>query len=461
MASVTRESIGNLHDKLTVKLEKQDYYPSFEKEIRSVSKKANIPGFRKGMVPAGMIRKMYGKQLYTDTVLQSAENELRNYLIDEKIDVFGQPLFLNDPENFPEIDMQEPKEYEFNFEIGLRPDVAINIPETASATLYKVKVKPEDIDNRIDNFQAQFGELKEVDVIDNPENVIYVTIAETDESGELKEEGFSEDTSVYVKIFNKEFQDQLMGKKKDDTISGVMDQMISPKDYPGIYERLKINAEDAEKTGVNARVTITEVNVLEKPAIDEELFKKAYPNKEIKTEEEFRKAIEEEEQKYWDDTANNRLEHSLYHILEDIPVELPEDFLKKMLNDPQAPRTKEEIEQQYPSFASQLKWSMISAKIIEDQDLKVTQEELRQSVLEQLKQYFGGSSLAGLGDDDSWLDSYVDRMMTDQKQIEQQADKLMSGKIFDWARTVVKINEEEISQEDFKAKVEEHNHHHH
>lgn len=458
MASVTRESIGNLHDKITVKLEKQDYLPSFEKDIKSYTKRANIPGFRKGMVPLGMIKKMVGKELYADAVVKSAEKELRDYLLKEKIDFFGQPLFLNDKENFPSLDLQNPKDYEFLFEIGLRPDVEIKFPENASLKLFKVKVKPEDIEQRVENFQDQFGELKEAESVEGPENVINLHIDETDEKGELKEGGFSGNTTLYVKAFSDEFQQQLIGKKKDDILTGILNKIIDPEKYAGVYENLGINPEDEQETGVSVQVKISNVNTLEKAPLNEELYKKAFPSKEIATEEEFRKTVEEDEQKYWDDAANNYLEHNLHHLLLDIPVSLPEEFLKKMMEDPAKPLSQEEINQQYPSFSNQLKWTLISGKIIQDQKIEVTAEELKEDIRTELRNYFQNMSLGS--SDNEWLENYVERVMADQKQTEQRMDKLLVKKVFDWAKTQVQIKEEETSQEDFQKELSEHQHHH-
>src|SRR5664279_231437 len=129
MANVTKENIGNLHNKLTVKVSKEDYYPSFEKAIKDYSKKANIPGFRKGMVPAGMVKKMYGASIFYDEVIKVVEKEIQQYLTEEKPDIFAQPLpVASDLRN---LDMNSPADYDFPFEIGLKPEVAI--PDLASA----------------------------------------------------------------------------------------------------------------------------------------------------------------------------------------------------------------------------------------------------------------------------------------------------------------------------------------
>src|SRR5215813_3246747 len=128
MATVTREHIGELNDKLTLSLSKEDYLPAFEKSLKDYSKKANIPGFRKGMVPAGLIRKMYGSSLFTDEVLRSIDRELVRYLETEKINIFAQPL--PDEINLRQLDVNSPADYHFSFEIGLKPE--FNLPGLSS-----------------------------------------------------------------------------------------------------------------------------------------------------------------------------------------------------------------------------------------------------------------------------------------------------------------------------------------
>src|ERR1035437_4299386 len=123
MANVTKENIGNLHDKLTVKVSKEDYYPSFEKAIKDYSKKANIPGFRKGMVPTGMVKKMYGASVFYDEVIKEVEKEIKKYLAHEKPDFFAQPLPMSS--DLRNLDMNNPADYEFPFEIGLKPQIDV------------------------------------------------------------------------------------------------------------------------------------------------------------------------------------------------------------------------------------------------------------------------------------------------------------------------------------------------
>src|SRR6476661_4179106 len=163
MATVVRENIGLLNDKLTVKLEKSDYLPAFEKKLKEYSKTANIPGFRKGMVPAGMIKKMYGPSIFSDEVLRGVEKQLYTYLNDEKPEIFAQPLPLEG--DMSKIDLNNPGDYEFNFEIGLKP--SFEIPDMAKASLifHKVNVTDEMVNEEMNRMQIKAGKMTEPEVI--------------------------------------------------------------------------------------------------------------------------------------------------------------------------------------------------------------------------------------------------------------------------------------------------------
>ncbi len=178
MATVTRENIGLLNDKLTVKVEKNDYLPSFEKALKQYSKQANIPGFRKGMVPASLVKKMYGNSVFTDEVLRSVEKELTTYVTNEKLEIFAQPLPLaeNDARN---LDMSNPSEYAFTFEVGLKPEFNIADLRKANLTTYKVTVTDEMVDSELERLQIRSGKMTEPEEVSGDDNVLNVTFIET------------------------------------------------------------------------------------------------------------------------------------------------------------------------------------------------------------------------------------------------------------------------------------------
>lgn len=457
MANVTREQIGELHDRISVKIDKQDYLPKFEKDVKEFRKKANMPGFRKGMVPAGVIRKMYGNEFYQEAVIGSAEKELQNYLEKEKLEIFGQPIMAEG--NTPVLDAKTPSEYEFKFEVGLKPEIKVDLTSLKKPIFYKIKVKPEDIQSRVDGLQTQFGKLNEVDSIENGDNIIKVQITQTDEQGQPVEGGISSEQSLYLKVFSDNFQKELTGRKKDDLMQGKLGDIVNDEKYPAVFDNLNIAHDDVAKKETTVSVKIISVNVLEKHPVDEELFKKAYPLKNISTEDELRKTLEEDEQKEWDKVASDQCDHELFHSLMETSANLPEEFLKKLLRVTESGKSEEEITNEIPSFLSNLKWSLIVNQVSKDGGLQVSTDELKEDVRNELKRYFGVDSMDS--PEYSWTDSYVDRALSDKDQLESRFYKLRVQKVFDWVRSKVTPEEKEISSEDFLKLREEHHHHAH
>jgi trigger factor len=456
MASVTKENIGNLHDKLTVKVSTEDYLPSFEKAIKDYSKKANIPGFRKGMVPAGMVKKMYGASIYYDEVIKSVEKELKNYLVNEKPEIFAQPLPMEN--DLRKLDMNHPAEYDFPFEIGLKPEVALNGLSAVKTTFYKVKTTPEIVNEEVEKLVTKNGDLKDVETVSSPENVLNVLFEESDAEGKVVEGGISKDDSILLKYFSEEYQQQLQDKKVNDSLVLQLKDAFPEKEREWILSDLGLDKEDPSSLDKYFKMTITKIGLVEKKELNEEFFNQVFPGKELKTEEDFRKTVEEEIQKQWDAAGRNQLHDQLYHILIETPMEFPVSFLKRWLEiGTEKQKTPEEVEAEYPKFESQLKWTLISDKIINDNQLEVSEEELRNNMKKEIMGYFGQMNL---GEDTEWLGSYIDRMMKDEKQVDASYRRLITEKLFSWLETQVTPEEKEISSEEFLKMQEEHHHHH-
>ncbi len=456
MASVTKENIGNLHDKLTVKVSKQDYLPSFEKAIKDYSKKANIPGFRKGMVPAGMVKKMYGASIFYDEVIKSVEKELKNYLVTEKPEIFAQPLPMES--DLRKLDMNQPADYDFPFEIGLKPPVTLDALSTAKTTFYKVKTTPEMVNEEVEKLVTKNGDLKDVETVSSPENVLNVLFEESDAEGNVAEGGISKDDSILLKYFSEDYQQKLHDKRVNDSVVLQLKDAFPEKEREWILSDLALDKDDPSSLEKYFKMTITKIGLVEKKGLNEEFFNQVFPGKDLKTEEDFRKTLEEEIQKQWDAAAHNQLQDQLYHILIETPMEFPVPFLKHWLeNGTEKQKTLEEVEAEYPKFESQLKWTLITDKIITDNQLEVSEEELRNNMRKEIMGYFGQMNL---GEDTSWLESYVDRMMKDEKQVDASYRRLITEKLFNWLETQVTPEEKEISSEEFMKMQEEHHHHH-
>lgn len=368
MATVTRENIGTLNDKITVKIAKEDYLSSFEKSLKNYSKTASLPGFRKGMVPSGLIKKMHGQSVFTDEVLKTVEKELTKYMVDEKLDIFAQPLPLAE-NDASQLDVNNPDEYTFGFEVGLKPEFSVADLTKEKITQYKIEATEDMINQQIERLQKAYGKKKD------PE-----------------------------------------GKEEDDNI--------------------------------------------EKAEVNEELFKMVYPAKEITNEADFRAEIKKEIEAYWQEQSKNQAQHEIYHrLLDHSNITFPENFLKRWLeNNGEQQKSPEEVEKEFPGFVNQLKWSLINEKIAKDQNIEVKPEDLREFAKKQL---FGYMGMQSMGEEQPWLEEYLNKMMQDRKFVEDAFHRLQTEKIFDWAESQVQKEEKSISVDDFTKMTQEHQQHHH
>ncbi len=455
MATIERANIGLLNDKLTVKLSKEDYFPAFEKKLKEYSKTANIPGFRKGMVPAGMIKKMYGASIYSDEVLRTVEKELYNWLNSERPDIFAQPLPM--PSKIEQMDMNSPAEYAFDFEIGLKP--AFEIADVAKATLtnHKVEVTELMVDEEVSRMQIKGGKMTEPELIDNDENVINVLFTEADKEGNAVEGGVSKENSVLLKYFAPSMQKQLKGKKKGDSIVFQLNKTFEGDKLEMMLQDLGFDKHDTAASEKYFKADIVKIGLVEKRALEEDFFSEVFPGKGIKTEAELREELKKEIQQYWDAQSRNQLHDQLYHyLIDETKMEFPADFLKRwMQSGGEHPKTAEQAEQEWPVFNNQLKWTLISDKLISENKLEVAPDELRNSMKADVMRYFGQMNM---GEDMSWLDSYIDRMMKDEKQVDSTYRRLITEKIFGFVETQVKAKDKKVTAEELVAM--QHNHHH-
>ena len=453
MATISRENIGLLNDKLTVNLDKQDYLPSFQKSLKEYAKKANIPGFRKGMVPSGLIKKMHGQSVFTEEVLRSVEKELNEYMNKEKLEIFAQPLpFENDSR---QLDMDKPEDYAFAFEIGLKPDINIDL-DNLSGTFYKIDVTDEMINEELNRLQTRFGTMTEPETVTNEEDVLNVKFTEADAEGNVVEGGAAKDNSLLVKYFAPEVRQQLMGKKKDDVVLIQLNKAFEEKEREFIMEDLGLDKTVPENAERFFNLTITKVGFVEKAVLNEELFKSVYPQKEISTEEDFRNAVKEEIQGFYDKQSSNQLQDQIYHYLIDkTNIEFPEKFLKRWLEEgSEKAKTPEEAEKELPTFLSQLKWTLISSKLINDNEITVEPEAIKQFARNQMSSYMQGQNVGDM----PWLDEYANRMLQDKKFVEETYMRLQTEKLFDLLESKANKTEEPIALQEFEKKL--HHHHH-
>lgn len=461
MATVTQENIGAQHEKIKVHLTKEDYLPAVDKALKRYSKDANIPGFRKGMVPLGIIRKMYGQSVFQDEVLGVAGRALENHLIENKAEIFARPLPVanEQPYNF---DINNPQEYAFEFEIGTRPDFEITLlTQKKTVPYYKVIVSHDMLAEEIEKLRYKAGEMKDAEEITGGDNVVNVTFEEVDAAGVVVENGIKKENSFLIKYFTPALQGQLMGKKLNDVITFNLNDTFDPKLLPAIMKDLGLDAKDEASKEKRFNMTITKLNLIEPAPMTKETFDKIYPNQNIETETEFKDILTAEIQRYWDGQAQIRLHNELFEMLvHETEINMPHQFLKRWMSvGGDTYKAPELVEKEYGTFDHQMRWQLISDKLIEEYKLEVDEEELEQGARMQVMSYFSNyGQMPSLEGD--WMEPLIKKQLADAKFKDELHNKIITDKLFYTLEQQVKLDEKNVSLEEFINMPSSHHHHH-
>lgn len=457
MATITRENIAPLNDKLVVTITKEDYLPEFEKSLKKYAKNATIPGFRKGMVPVGVIKKMHGQGIFSEQIFAAVDKAVNDYIRENKLEIIGQPLPLEDT-NFT-FDVNNPEDYVFNFEIGLQPAIDVD-PASLTVTRYNIEVSDKTLNEEVENVQRKAGNYTNPETIEDEDAILNLETAIADKEGNVAEDAQKGNSSVTFKDFSPKAAKVFKGKKVDDTVVvKLSDAFASPEILDRVYHDLGLDEEDLELKKTYVSCKITKIGLLEKAELNEELFRQTFPGREISNEDDFKAELKKDIEAYFAGQSRAQVQDQIYHELVDhTKLDFPEAFLKRWLKvNAEKPKTDEEVEKEYPAFVKQLQWALISSKLSADNNIQVEPEELKDFAKNQLMQYLGGQLSADANSD--WVNDYADRMLNDRKFIEDAHGQIRINKLFQALEGQVKTKEENITEEAFTEKLKGHHHH--
>ncbi len=459
MASVIQTNIGNLHEKLSVTIEQKDYLPKFNAALKAYSKNASIPGFRKGNVPTGMVKKMAGASLYSDEILRVAGAEVEKYLTENKLQFFARPLPVVGVNTY-RFDMNAPQDYVFDFELGLYPTFTIPaIANKQNIEALQVIVTDEMVAEELEKVQYRAGKMNDIEVIGNEDDVINVTFIPT-LSG--NEEEAKKTNSLLVKYFSADGQKMVMGKKVGESTTLTVAEAFDEKIAPAILKDLGLDPSDAASKNIAYNMVIDKIAHVDKAVLDAGLFADMYPGKDIGTVEEFKEQIKAEIQVYWDGQGRNKLHNDMYETLvHETPIELPVAFLKKYIAEGgESLKTADEVEKEWGGFEHGLRWQLISEKIFKDNNLTITREELETEMKKTIAQYFSHMGMGQLQEEPEWMAGLVDKQMKDKKALDEAQNKIMADKIFTVLEQNFTINMKQVSLDQFVNAPSAHHHHH-
>ena len=442
--NVTKNQIDDLNATIKIQLDKDDYATCVSDALKDYQKKAVIDGFRKGKTPFGIIKKMYGKAVLIEEINKLIGESLSNYIQENDLNILGEPLPSETEQK--ELNLDE-ESFEFVYDIALSPAMNVKLSKREKVPYYIIKVDDEMIDKQIESICKSNGELTPVDMIEGSEYVKGELI-ELGEDGKPKEGGIHvEDASLSVEHMKDEEQVKVFTGKQagNEVIFNPSKAYPNKTDYAAL---LQISKEEAEHVTSDFCFIISEIKRYVEAEVNQALFDKVYGEGNVKSVEEFRARVKE-------DLAKQFKAHSEYRLTVDArdkmlkkneDVVLPEAFLKRWMLATNKELTQEAVDKDFDSYRDEFKWQLIKGDMIKENNIKVEDEDMkvvgREVAAAQLQQY----GLYGLSDEQ--LDFAV-RLLENEKQRASLYDRALENKIFSVIKEGVKLEEQEISMEDF------------
>jgi len=447
--NITQEKIDDLNAVIKVQLKEEDYQDKIDTQLKEYRKKASIPGFRKGNVPMGMIKKMVGTNLLVEELNKILSDSLQNYLINEKLDVLGNPLPKMEDEE--KIDWENQKEFEFKYEVGLAPSFKLDKLDKFKFGIYKIKVSDKDVQKYVDDLARRYGKMTNPEVAEAGD-MLFGKFEELDATGNSKEGGINHSSVIIIKsVTDKKLQKELVGAKKGDTFK------VNPKSVSEHQtdqaEALGVDVSQLKSIISQFNYTVEKVNRVIPTELNQELFDKVFGPETVKSEKEFRAKIAEELNKgLLVDSENKFINDVQEELLKSLNLKLPDAFLKKwIVASNEKPISSEQIEAEYDQYAKGLKWQLIKNKIIELNDVKVAAEEVVDYTKGLLMQQMQGM---GMGDiDDERLSETANNVLQNQEEARRIYEMLYDSKLKDIYKSTFKLKEKEIDYENFVSLV--------
>lgn len=437
--NIQKEQIDELNAIVKVAITKDDYSDKVDKILKDYKKQANIPGFRKGQVPMGLIKKQYGKAVLVDEVNKLLQDNLNKYLTEEKLDVLGNPL-PKQQDNFN----WEAEDFSFEFELGLAPNFEVALKTKKPITSYKIVADKKMIDEQVDRIIKQYGKL--------------ISKSEVGKNDELtgtfrnEEEEIDHKSNLEMsKVKSKKAIDGLRGKKVGDTVI-LKTKGLFKEDYllSGV---LGIQKEKAEKLNIEVSFTIEEINERESANLDQELFDKLFGKDAITSEKELRDRIKEDSEKQFEQQADQKLLNDVTErLIETIKFDLPSGFLKKWIQTTgEKSLSEEEANDEYEKSEKGLRYQLIEGKIIKDNGIEIQFDELKEFakgfIKSQMAQY------GQLNPQEEELDNIATRVLGNQEEVKRLSEQLMSQKLISLYKEKANLKKKEVTYDNFVKEV--------
>ena len=446
------EKHGNVSGILTINMVKADYEANVNKSLKDLGKKVQMPGFRPGHVPAGLVKKMYGTQVKADEVNKLLQDSLFNYIKSEKINMLGEPL---GNENQEAQDIEKQDNFTFKFDIALAPEFKAELTADDTIDYYDIEVSDDMITKQLGALQQQAGHPESVDSYEE-RDIVRGTLAELDENGQPQNGGIVVETaSLMPNYFKNDDQKKLFdGAKKNDVITFNPTTAYEANEAE-LMSLFKVEKDDVQNHTGNFSFQIDEISRFVPASLDQEFFDKVFGKDEVKNEDDARTKIK--------DSINDLQKNdSDYKFLLDVRaymeskvgnLEFPEELLKRIMKANNKDKDDKFVEDNYAKSVEELKWHLIKEQLVKANDIKIDDKDVKAAAIQATRFQFAQYGMNNIPDE--YLENYAQEMLKHEQQVNQLVERCIDQKLSEKLKSVVKLNNKSISAEDFTKMFDE------
>lgn len=450
---ITFDCPDKINGIMTMVIEPADYQEKVEKTLKDYRKKAQVPGFRPGQVPMGMIKRQYGTAVKVEEVNRLISEKLYGYIQENKIQMLGEPL-PNQEKQKPQ-DFEKEGELEFVFDIAVAPEMKAELNEKDKLTYYDIKVDEKLVDDQVQMYCSQAGEFKEAEVFSG-NDTITGEMRELDEKGNTKEGGLVNEAAMVMPAYIKDEEQRKLfdGAKKGDVVT------FNPKKaYPDndaeVAALLKVEKDQVKDLTSDFSYQINEIRHFQPAEVNQQLFDRVFGEGTVKDEKAFREKIAE--------TIKPQLQgNSDYKFLIDLraymekkvgEVVFPEALLKRVMLQNNQDKGADYVEKNFEGSIKELKWHLIKEQLVAANGIKVEDADLKAVAKDAIRQQFAQYGMSNVPDD--VLENYAAEQLKKRETVEGFVDRAVDQKLVETLKTVVKLTKKEVSLEDFNKMMQE------
>lgn len=452
---VTFENPDKVNGLMTLTVEEADYKEEVEKTLKDYRKRANIPGFRQGQVPMGMIKRQFGASVKMDVINKLLGDNLQKYVVDNKIQMLGQPMAAEGQEA---VDLEGEAPYVFKFDIAVAPEFKIELNEKDEVAYYNIKVDDKLIDQQVDMYASRSGHYDKAEVYDPEQrDMLKGDLRELDENGNTLEGGITVEAAVLMPQYMKEEDQKKLfdGAKPGDIITW-NPRKAYPESDVEVSALLKIDKEKVGEHTGDFSYQITEISRFVKAEVNEDLFKSVYGEAAgITDEAQFREAIRKELQAQLETDADFKFMQDVRKYAEEKVGELtfPDALLKRIMLQNNQDKGEGFVEKNYEGSIKELKWHLIREQLVEAAGIKIEDADVKESAKEMARAQFAQYGMNNVPDE--YIESYADDMLKKRETVNNLVERAIDRKLTQEMKGVVKLAKKTLSLDEFNKMMSE------